>query len=145
MKYYTRSWKITKWMVDGVPDTVLKMGWKSPSRVSLSGWLMKYYIRSWIITKWMVDGVPHMVLKMGWKSPSWGSLSGWLMKYMRIGLWNFDKYTVRPRIIEGVDIGILAIASSFGHYRSLIHCISYRRLFKLLIDVEQIAHAFLEQ
>ena len=39
------------------------------------------------------------------------------MKYMRIGLWNFGKYTVRPRIIEGVEIGILAIASSFGHYR----------------------------
>ena len=65
----------------------------------------------------MVDGVPHMVLKMGWKSPLWGSLSGWLMKYMRIGLWNFDKYTVRPRIMEGVETGILAIGSSFGHYR----------------------------
>ena len=36
---------------------VLKMGWKSPSRGSLSGWLMKSYVRSWKITKWMVDEV----------------------------------------------------------------------------------------
>ena len=35
------------------------MGWKSPSRGRLNGWLMKYYKRSWKITKCMVDGVPH--------------------------------------------------------------------------------------
>ena len=72
---------------------VLKMGWKSPSRGSLSGWLVNYNIRSWKITKWMVDEVHAL------------------------GLWNFDKYTVRPRIIEGVETGILAVGSSFGHYR----------------------------
>ena len=42
------------------------------------------------------------------------------MKYMCIGLWNFDKYTVRPRIMEGVETGILAIGSSFGHYHRYI-------------------------
>ena len=69
------------------------MGWKSPSRGSLNGWLMKYYIRSWKITKWMVDGVPHTVLKMGWKSPSRGSMSGWLMKYY-IRSWKITKWMV---------------------------------------------------
>ena len=38
------------------------------------------------------------------------------MKYMRIGLRNFDKYIVRPRIMEGVETRILANGSSFGHY-----------------------------
>ena len=42
------------------------------------------------------------------------------MKYMRKGLRNFDKYTVRPRIMEGVKTGILAIGPSFGHYRRYI-------------------------
>ena len=69
------------------------MGWKSPSRGSLNGWLMKYYICSWKITKWMVDGVRHMVLKMGWKSPSRGSMSGWLMKYY-IRSWKITKWMV---------------------------------------------------
>ena len=69
------------------------MGWKSPSRESLSGWLMKYYKRFWKTTKWMVDGVPHMVFKMGWKSPSRGSLSGWLVKYY-IRSWKIIKWMV---------------------------------------------------
>ena len=30
---------------------------------------------------------------------------------------NFDKYTIRPRIIEWVETRILAIGSSFGHNR----------------------------
>ena len=50
-------WNNESGFVSGVPRSVLKMGWKSPSRGSLSGWLMEYYVRSWKITKWMVDEV----------------------------------------------------------------------------------------
>ena len=77
---------------------------------------MKYYKRSWKITKCMVNGVPHG-LENGLEKSITGE-SKWMVDEVHaLGLWNFDKYTVRPRIIEGVETGILAIGSSFGHYR----------------------------